>query len=461
MFVLSVGALATTLLVVGFAVERVPLTDAASHRPGANHPLHRRLWASAADRPGFTVAAVALLMSLLGYPFVDAVLRSAGIAPAFEFWDFGAYTQALDRWRTGEPLYVENENGGYDGRYLYPPLFLLAVWPFGQLSFDAGARLWQLCSVVFLWGTLQLVIRELGYRLRLWERGLLLWALVGFHPVLLSVKQGQVSAFLAGLLTLSLYGILVTMRTRHRATAAFSGAYTGAVGVVKLVYAPVGAHLLTDRRRFLGALGTGVALVGLSVAVFGVDSNLAYVDVLLWGKEDDVRTPLLWLPPYFRPLYGFGDLSIPIRAVGCVAVAGLALVAPREASRETFVMGVAAMPLLAPRAYTYYLTALVPAVVAMLAVELETGGRPTLPLVACILLHTHSYGLKLVGWAVPQLVSGPETAMPVLDATAVGFVVSLLQPGVLGAVLLGSLAAVRVGEAVTFQAISLGFDLHR
>jgi drug/metabolite transporter superfamily protein YnfA len=399
---------------------------------------------------------VALLISLLGYPFVDAVLRSAGIAPGFEFWDFGAYTQALDRWRAGEPLYVENENGGYDGGYLYPPLFLLAVWPFDQLSFDTGARLWELCSVVFLWGTLQLVIRELGHRLRLWERGLLLWALAGFHPLLLSVKQGQVSAFLAGLLTLSLYGILVTMRTGHRATAALSGACTGAVGVVKLVYAPVGAHLLTDRRRLLGAVGAGVTLVGISVAVFGVDSNLAYVDVLLWGKEDDVRSPLLWLPPYFRPLYGFGGLSIPIKAVGCVLVAGLAVVAPREASREAFAMGVAAMPLLAPRAYTYYLTALVPAVVAMLAVELEADGRPALPLVACLLLHTHAYGLKLVGWAVPQLVPGSETAMPILDATVVGFVVSLLQPGVLGAVLLGSLAAARVREAATFPTISPG-----
>jgi hypothetical protein len=450
MFVVSVGLLAAWFVLAGVAVEalsRLNVPVPATLR-GDDRSLLYHLYRRAPVRPRVIGVASVLVVGLLTYPFVDAFLRTAGVAAPFEFWDFGAYTQALDRWRAGEPLYVR-EDGSYDGTYLYPPFFLLVVWPFDQFGFDAGARLWELCSVLFLWSCLQLVVRELGHRLRLWERGLLLWALVGFHPLLLSVKQGQVSAFLAGLLTLSLYGLLVAERTQSRVAGTVSGAATGAVGVVKLVYAPVAAHLLADRRRFLGALGAGLALLGVSVGVFGVDANLAYVDVLLWGKEDAVRSPLLWLPPYYRPLYGFGFASIPLRALGCLVVAGLALAAgPGGRSREAFVAGVAAMPLLAPRAYTYYLTALLPALVVMFAVELDQNGRPTLPLVAGLLLQFHSYGLRLATEAVPPLFPGPETSVPFLDATVVGFVVSLLQPGVWGASLLAGLAAVRLAPAV-------------
>jgi hypothetical protein len=298
------------------------------------------------------------------------------------------------------------------------------------------------------------VVRELGFRLRLWERGLLLWALVGFHPLLLSVKQGQISAFLAGLLTLSLYGLLVAETKDRRSPDALSGALTAVTGLVKLVYAPVGAHLLQDRRRLGSAVGAGVLCLAASVLVFGVDAHVAYLDVLRWGKEGAVRSPVLWLAPYFRPLYGFGSLSIPLRAVGCVVVAGLAVAGVSDGTaRETFAMGVAAMPLLAPRAYTYYLTALVPAVVVMIAVELDADGRPTLPLVALLLLHSHSYGLRLAGEVIPPLVSGSETELPVLGATVVDAVVSLFQPGVWGAFVLGALAAVRVAEAATFPSI--------
>lgn len=449
MFVVSVGVCAVVCVLAGLVnagLSWMGSTVDSRGMPSLLRHLHRQV----AIRPRFVLVASGTVLVLLTYPFVDAVLRVTGVAAPFEFWDFGAYTGALDRWRQGEALYVPNDEGGYDGTYLYPPFFLLVVWPFDQLAFDTGAMLWELCSVLFLWVSLQLVVRELGHQLRLWERGLLLWALVGFHPLLFSVKQGQISAFLAGLLTLSLYALLVTERTNSQTPGALSGALTGATGLVKLVYAPIGAHLLQNRRRFGGAVGAGVLCLAVSVLAFGMDTHVAYVDVLLWGKEDSVRSPTLWLAPYFRPLYGFGALSIPLRAVGCLVVAGLALAAAADdAAPETFAMGVAMMPLLAPRAYTYYLTALLPAVVTMTAVELDADGWPTLPVVSLVLLHSHSYGLRLAGVLIPPLFSGPETALPVLDATVVDFVVSLVQPGVWGALLLGTLAAVRVADAAT------------
>jgi hypothetical protein len=451
MFVVTVGGSSLLLLLAGVVVEAA--RAASLPLPGRLHvsspSLVQRLGERAADRPGFVVGSVTLAVVLGLTPLLDIVLRSVGAVAQFEYWDFGAYAGALDRWRAGDPLYVRTDEGGYSGGYLYPPVFLLVVWPFAQLSFDTGATLWELCSVLFLWGSLQSLVRELGHRLRLWERGLLLWVLVGFHPLLFSVKQGQISAFLAGLVTLSIVGLLVAERTASTATAYASGACTGVVGVVKLVYAPIGAHLLVDRRRFLGALGAGVALLGVSLVAFGVDAHVRYLDVLRWGKSEPVRSPLLWVAPYYRPLYALAPVSMPLRLLGSLAVAGLALAAGASAARETFALGVAAMPLLAPQAYTYYLTALVPAVVVLLHVELTVDGRPALPVLAAFLCHAHAYGLGLAVEFVPPLLPYRTTSVPGLDATVADVVVSLVQPGVWGALLLGLLAAKRVADAAT------------
>lgn len=448
MFVEYVGAVAAALVLAGIGVELLVRGTGLTVPDGLRSDgpsLVGRLGQRASTRPGFVLVTVTVVLALLTYPFVDAVLRSASVAPPFEYWDFGAYTGALHRWHHGEALYVPNEGGGYEGMYLYPPVFLLVVWPFERLAFETGARLWELCTVLFLWGSLQFVVRALGYHLRLWERGLLLWALVGFQPLLFSVKQGQISAFLAGLLTLSLYFLLATRRPSDP-SGYVSGVCTGIAGVIKLVYAPVGAHLLADRRRLAGACGAGLGLLAVSVGVFGVDAHVNYLDVLLWGKDDPVRSPLLWLPPYFRPLFPVSAVALPLRLAGCLVVASLALLARgRERDRETFALGVAAMPLLTPVAYTYYLTALLPAVVVMMAVELDVDGRPLLPVLACGLLHVHAYGLRLAGDFLPDLV--PRATVPVLDVTAASLVVSLLQPGVWGALVLAGLAGWRITEA--------------
>lgn len=451
MFVVLVGWVVALLVLAGGVLEVARAVDAPlpTRLRDPSPSLVQRLGERAHTRPGFVVGALALTVVLLLYPFVDSALRFADIAAPFRFWDFGAYTGALDRWRAGEPLYVRNEEGGYSGSYLYPPVFLLVVWPFDQLSFRTGALLWELCSVLFLWGSLQLLTRELGHRLRLWERGLFLWALVGFHPLLFSVKQGQISAFLAGLVTLSVVCLLAAERDSASASAVeyASGACTGCVGVVKLVYAPVGAHLLTDRRRHLGAVGAGVGLLGVSLVAFGVEAHVSYLDVIRWGKSEPVRSPLLWMAPYFRPLYALAPLSFPLRLLGSLAVVGLALAAGGDADPETFALGVAMMPLLAPQAYSYYLTALVPSVVVMLQVELTTRGKPWLPLLALFCFHVHSFGLRLLVEFLPPVLPYRTAAVPGLDATVADVVVSLFQPGAWGGLLLGLLAAKRVADA--------------
>jgi alpha-1,2-mannosyltransferase len=453
MFIEYIAGIVSLVVCAGILAEMLPRYAGVSlsgSLGSSDDSVVSHLGQHANDRPIFVVCSIAVCVFLLLYPFLDAVMRVAEIAAPFGYWDFGAYTGALHRWLTGEAIYVTNENGGYFGTYLYPPLFLLVIWPFFEMGFYTGAILWQVCSVLFLWFALQLVIGALGHHLRLWERGLFLWALVGFHPVLFSVKQGQVSAFIGGLLTLALYGLLRGKNESGNLAQYCSGGVTAVAGVVKVVYAPVGTHLLIDRDRFLGAIGGAIAVLGVSVAVFGLDAHLDYIEILVWGKHNSARSPLLWMQTYYQPFYAISSIALPLRILGSLAVAALAIAAtPNDVDREIFALGVAALPLLAPRVYNYYLTALLPAVLVMLAVELERDGRPLLPVISLFLLHIHSYGLKLVVEYVPDLLPYPSEIVPGIDITVAALVTSLFQPGVWGVLLLAGLAGIRVANAAT------------
>lgn len=400
-----------------------------------------RLWALRAERPLFVAATMVTIGALLVYPVVDWWLRAVDIAPGFQFWDFGAYGGAVERSRTGDPLYVRSDGGGFHGSYLYPPVVVLLFWPFVAM-FPAGqsAIVWVGVSVALLWIGLQLLASVLGLPLRWWERGLLLWLLVGFQPLLLSVKMGQTATFLTALLCFAFVALAAGNRDGSPWVMA-SGGLTALVGVIKPSYAPVGAHLLSDRFRLLGAVLTGAVVGILSLVAFGVGTHWTYLDVLRWGIEqgEGGRPPTLWLPPYYRPLAWLSE-PMPLRFVVSLVIAGYAVSAPPEADRTVFALGVAAFPLLSPLTYTYYLVALLPATAILLAVELDLDGRPAIPVIGLLLVHVHAYGLRFLVVELPPLV-------PSLEALEPHYL--LLQPGLWGNLLLLGLAAVRVGEAVT------------
>ncbi|WP_251341749.1 glycosyltransferase family 87 protein [Haloplanus halophilus] len=388
--------------------------------------LLRRLLARRDDRPLFVALALLVIAALATYPVADWYLRSIDVAPRFGFWDFGAYSSAVDRWTAGEPLYLQNENGGYHGSYLYPPVALLAFAPFLlALPFRPAVLLWTACTVALLWVAVQRLATALGVSLRPWERLAVLPLVVGFQPVLLSMKLGQTAAALGALLTFAASASL-------RGRPSLSGALTAAVGVVKLPYAPAGAHLLGDRDRFVGAVLGGLALLALSLVAFGVDAHRTFLDVLAWGVREGstARSPRVWLPPYYRPLYDVPHALL-VRVLGSLAIAVGVLRAPAEAVRETTALGFAAVPLLAPLTYAYYFVAAIPAVLLLVAAELDRpDGYPALPLVGLLLLHGHSYGLRTAGRLAPEWVPG-----------------ILIQPGLWGNLLLVGLAAVRVARA--------------
>jgi hypothetical protein len=418
------------------------------------------LWRRRRRRPVFFAVSVLVLGGLVVYPAVDWYLQGLrestagfGWVPEFHFNDFGTYASATTRWFEGETVYWQREGGGYFATYLYPPVYLLAFYPFLELAtripFEAvplagspaevAALLWGLSTVGLLWVGLQLVARELGVSLAWYDRVVGLWALVGFQPLLFSVKLGQVSAFVAATFCFAFVAMERGDRDGSALLSVASGALVALGAGIKLYYATAGAYLLRERERFLGAVAGGVGLLALSVVLFGVDDHLAYLDVLAWGKGwgTDPYPTYLWYPGYYEPTYVLSDW-VPAATVlfkfGLVAgVAVLAfLTRDSGADRAAFGLGVAVYPLVAPVAYTQDFVALLVAAAVLVAVEFDRDGRPYLPVAAVGLLHLHAYGWRLI---VFDLSGGP----PFVGLR--GMVVPFLQPGLWGNVLLLGLAA--------------------
>lgn len=413
------------------------------------------LWSLRKRRPGFVALSLVTLAAFVVYPVIDYWLRANGFPSPFGFYDWGAFSSGVSHWQAGEPIYVQDGNGSYHGSYLYPPFALLVFLPFVELfPFREGAMVWGAFSVGLLWLAVQAMVAALDTDVSLHpgERLLLLPALLGFQPLLLSLKLGQTAGFQGGLVCLAAAAMLRGLpvaRGRARLARLASGAVTAFVGMAKLPYATAGAHLLADRERLAGAVGAGVAVLAVSVLVFGVGYHQEYVDVLRWGAERgaSTRVPSLWLPPYYRPIHWLPHATT-LRYLAVAAVAlGAALAV--DADLEVFALGAAGVPLLAPVTYAYYFVPALAAVVLLVATELRRpGGLPWVPVLGAGLVGFHSPGLWLLTQHLHKYVPYVIDLTPVVD-----FVIHLrplfwAQPGLWGNLLLVGLAGVRVAQAV-------------
>lgn len=417
--------------------------------------LAHTLWRRRSEQPRlFAVTALAVAV-FAGWLYVDYRLRGLDLATPFGFNDFGAYYNAVGRWQAGETLYLRDGEGGFHGSYLYPPVTVLAFYPLYALEFLTAAVLFSALSLVLLWVGLDAVVRRLGYRPTVGERLALLLFLFVFHPALRDFKWGQVSTLLAALLCFAFYAHEVAEETaagtgsedgrlKRTAVQAASGALTTLASAFKPFVAASGAHLLRDRVRLAGALGTAVLLVGASLWVFGLDAHWRYLEVLRWGKGWGATEPVhRWdTGAAYRPLYAVGRFRPALSVVVGLAVVALVWRArdarSRLARRSTFALGVAVVPLLAPQVDSHDLVLLLlPAVVA-LSIELRAAdGHAWLPVAAVLGLHLHRYVIAVLAWP-PEWLLAESTGR---------LLVPYLQPGMWATFALVGLLAWRLYQA--------------
>ncbi len=414
-----------------------------------------RLWKLRKERPRFVALSLFTVVVLAVWPVVDFYVgQVSDYYVTYTFNDWSAYSSALDSWTSGGPVYHETEAGGYHGSFLYPPIVLLIFYPFATLGFVPGAIIMGGLSLVLLWIGLLAVARVLGYETGLVEKLVALAALFGFYPALRDFKWAQISTMLAAFLTIAFYAQEVGERENDLAPWAryASGAFTTLGSSFKLFFATSGAHLLRDRRRFVGAIATAGALAVASFAVFGVEVHRSYLDVLMWGKGWSDTLPVgYWgentVTAIYRPMHVLGGAKLAAKLLGIVAVIALTLAArdaeggtPRQA---TFALGVAVIPLLAPQAAAHDLVVLVLPAMILTAIELRReGGYPSVPVVAILLVHFHRYGIGLLT---------NHTGLVPFGEFLRGQV-AWLQPAMWGTLLLVGLAAYRVYEHASLPA---------
>ncbi len=235
---------------------------------------------------------------LLGWPQPRQVALSAviGILLAFYAWrfllpllgphapradDFQDYLFAAQQVATGGDPYanfVSNHvpwDWSLSSGYLYPPAFAVTLIPLTWISNDLAVRIWLFLIQAAVLLSVLIIYRVIGRPSRA-ELLALVAVLTTFFPLANTVLAGTMNSLLLLLLTMAW-----ACWQRRRDVA--GGMLVGAAAVFKLFPAALLPYLAWRRHwKLLAAVAvTGLAGIGLGLAVTSVDHNIYYFREML------------------------------------------------------------------------------------------------------------------------------------------------------------------------------------
>ena len=229
-------------------------------RPRSRHPEEPRTASGASRRTQALRLAVALIAGLACGIFA-AVHAQVKAADFYVFWAAARHWQAPYDPAVVTQLQAATHVAGA-WPFVYPPTFLLFLWPFGQLPLALAFPLWTgLSAALFFWAAAHLIRPA-------WATLALLIA----PPVVLAVSPGQTSLVVGAAM---IGGWL--LRERRPALAGVLFAISACIKPQAMVLAPI--VLWGQWRTLRWAAGTGAALVLASLA-FGPGLWLAWPKAL-------------------------------------------------------------------------------------------------------------------------------------------------------------------------------------
>lgn len=329
------------------------------------------------------------------------VAQTQGIYWAGNFPDFSAYWIGVERWQHGVPLYASKDFGLVSKlgvprffQYLYPPTTILIFYFYQLFPYTVAATLWGVTTAGMFWLSIVILLEE--YMKMTWQRRLMLLpAVCCFQPVWYAFRLGQITPLLAAFVVFS--GVAME-RTQGKYRDGLIGVGVTLAAFIKPFAAPAGAVLLLSRRRLLAALTTVTILYGVGVAIFGVDSHIAYVQTLVTAKSEATTTvhPFeRFHAGWFEPFDILGVWAWGVRISLLIIVAGLSLIRDDSltADRAAFAAGSAVIPLAAPEVYSLSFVFYVPAVLVLAA---EHPRLVPLLGIALINSHFHSWIIRFI-----------------------------------------------------------------
>jgi alpha-1,2-mannosyltransferase len=185
-------------------------------------------------------------------------------------------------------------------RFAYPPFAALVIWPFARLSTQSGQHLWWALTWLAAVGFLIVCARQATPRRSWW------WSIpacvaigVWMMPVLLTVRFGQINAFVA----VTILADVVLLRRSSRA----GGLGTGIAAAIKLTPILLVPYLWYSGRRRAAAVAsaTFASCAAITFAVMPAASirywtSAAFdthrVGSLRSGYSNSLRRFVAWLP---------------------------------------------------------------------------------------------------------------------------------------------------------------------
>lgn len=367
-------------------------------------------------------------------------------------YDFGAYYNAAVRVVHGVPLYEPGGDipGSVDRMskgmpWLYPPIFVLLFVPFVVLPPSTAAVLWLLLVVGFECAAAVYLVRAHSSDLSRRAMLLIIGLVVSFSPTVAWILAGQISGLLSAGFCVAA-GVLFD----EDRSESVSGALAAALALVKPFYAPGGLFTIRHRRRLGGAVLGGCIVLGTSLLLFGVDSHLAYLEVLNEGKGwgASLEPPGQWNTNTYHPLYLLGPYRQIARFAILTAVFGVGLLGVRRGCDDEYLLafGLAVVPIAGPTTNVFALNALVPVFLLVGLSEWMTRRQLSVPLLASLVLVN----------AQPLTVEffGKFSTSHALPTAALSPLLPLLQPALLGNVLLLLLVGSRILSPPTTELVN-------
>lgn len=326
------------------------------HGPTHGSPSRARGIAAAADRLGWVVLLLAIVMC----SFVTISTIVAFVPVGRTFADWLTYVHAVERLFAGLPIYpAEQLSGPYVLPsatligYAYPPSSVPLFIPF--MSYPVGLVAWLTLNVgLVITGLYAVLKHELG-RVRPLEFAVVLFGLAFFRGFVEGVAFANASVGVAGLFAWA------WVIGRGRTPVGF---LAGLGGTIKLV--PGTIVFWSTRGAFprvvLATAAVGGAIFLITLPLVGIQSWLDYVKALSFSIPACGADPPTSVACYLQPLVGIGPAKLGGIAMALV-VGGLAVLVRRPLLSFALV-AIAWLSPVTDLHYHYLLVAYVLAVVA-------------------------------------------------------------------------------------------------
>lgn len=266
------------------------------------------------------MAAVLLLVTLLGFQFVVGVMESY---PLYGKMDLAAYYRAADLIRTGHPelIYTKPDRPMTPNEkelptpYIYPPLLAVLMAPFTAMSFATAKAVWLVLSLLaVLAGVLFISVDTSSGSPKRWYLPLLCVFCVAFQldAIPHDLLTGNVNCLQFSLIACSLF---LSQREKDASAGALLG-LSFAIKITPILF--LAPFVFGLRWRVLvGFAATSVLLLFVTLLVAGTASHVAFLETFgsistgssyihnqsIYGVvarflEDTKETRALWYGPH-------------------------------------------------------------------------------------------------------------------------------------------------------------------